>query len=97
MRTRTFLSFSLLFIFISVKGLSYHPLTHSGEDKQAQCELCDFVLLNELTPIFLPGYTTVEAPAFQIPIKETATAVIQAHLDDSMKASHFCRPPPSLS
>jgi hypothetical protein len=94
---KTLISLLLLTLFIGIKGLSYHPMTHAEEGDQVKCELCAFTYLNEVTSFNTVSETAVavlyvEGPAYELPGTFTVT-----YFKESSFPVLFGRPPPAIS
>lgn len=48
-RSTSVIAFLLLAIFLGIKSMDYHPLTHAQDEEQVTCELCIFSLVQEST------------------------------------------------
>jgi len=91
---RKLFSVILLLLFFTVKGLSYHSMAHSSEEEQIVCELCEVVILNEITPFTF-------SPTYQIPVSITAIdngiiSQVEEFYPNSNSLAFYTRPPPSL-
>jgi hypothetical protein len=91
---KTFLSVFLLFLFLAIRGLSYHPITHAGESNQINCELCDLVLLSELTPVLNSAPPAYEIPFTTVIVTTSAIGYTDFPGKPIAKACLFSRPPP---
>ena len=96
-RFKTFLSICFLLLFTSARGLSYHPLTHTTDENQIRCELCDHVLLSELTQELDSGTSDFEIHTLGIIPDERPVILPEVLAKVIRKACLFGRPPPMLA
>lgn len=87
-------SFILLGLFLGVKGLSYHALSHDDTADTVSCELCEFALLNETITYDLAAQSDFPAPFMQTPILETSCSLSEVNIENPFYQILFGRPPP---
>ncbi|MBT8280580.1 MAG: hypothetical protein KJO16_03310 [Muriicola sp.] len=88
-------SFILLGLFLGVKGLSYHALSHDDTGDNISCEICEFALLNETISYDLAGQTDFPAPLVQIPIRQSSFTLSEVNFEVPFYQILFGRPPPT--
>ena len=91
---RKFFSLILLTLFFAVKGLSYHSMAHSEEEEKVVCELCEHVILSDISPY---NFTT----SYQLPkvfaiIDQAIIPQAEIYFPETSALAFNCRPPPSL-
>ncbi len=94
---KTFISLLLLTLFIGIKGLSYHPMTHAEEGDQVKCELCAFTFLNEVTSFNTVSPTALSVLFIEAPIQELPGTFTVTYIKESSFPVLFGRPPPAFS
>ncbi len=87
-------SFILLGLFLGVKGLSYHALSHDDTGDTISCELCEFALLHETISYDLVVQSYFPAPSIQIPLQQTSSSLFELNIEDAYNQAQFGRPPP---
>ena len=91
---RKFFSLLLLLLILTVKGLSYHTMAHNDEEEELVCEICEHVILSNITPIhFTTSFHSLEV--------FTATdnkkvALVEHYNPKTSVLAFYGRPPPSL-
>ncbi|UOB17472.1 hypothetical protein [Abyssalbus ytuae] len=74
-----------------------HVLTHDDEDNNKSCELCDFTLLNDHTPVI---GNEVSSPISEAPLFLTSEVKLLYYFISAGEISTeslFSRPPPVLA
>jgi hypothetical protein len=100
MRNKVFSSaVAILFlgILLGIKALDYHPLAHSQDADEVNCELCTFSLLNEAISYDRVTSSPSIAPVPETPVRELCPEPIAIYLDARSHSALFGRPPPSFS
>ncbi|NNJ87770.1 MAG: hypothetical protein HKP53_00085 [Eudoraea sp.] len=87
-------SFILLGLFLFVKGLSYHALSHDDTGDTISCELCEFALLNETISYDLAVQSDLPAPSLQTPLQQTSGSLYEVNIEVAFDQVLFGRPPP---
>lgn len=95
MPNRKFFSLFFLILFVSVKGLNYHPMAHSSEEDLLKCELCEVVILHDTTPVIFTAAYDFETVDFELETAQVQKAEISTV--SSFFGDFYCRPPPSLA
>ncbi len=96
-RFTSIIALLLLGVFLGIKALDYHPLTHAQDDDRVKCELCTLSLLNESTS-YDQVSNSIDLPVLWIsPQTETSLAQFFAPKEDRVYPTLFGRPPPSRS
>ncbi|NER09328.1 hypothetical protein SAMN06265375_1011176 [Muriicola jejuensis] len=85
----------LLGVFLGIKALDYHPLTHS-QDEPVKCELCTLSLLHESTSFDRVVSVTYTPVFWDKRMESMGPVAIILFEDDPVFPSLFGRPPPFL-
>ena len=90
---RKFLTFFILLLFLGSKALSYHSMAHSSDEEQMQCDLCELVILQDITP-------ATEAPPTELVIAPQHFRPVIFNYDDPFTLATYdgpflSRPPPA--
>src|SRR5688572_24960971 len=96
---KNIIAYLLLGIFISVKVAGFHVFNHSdeNEDNIEHCETCDFITINNLTPLINDNFQNVEfnnLEFFTYGIKNNYFFIYNNTLTNDCL---FSRPPPILT
>lgn len=96
---KNIIAYLLLGIFISVKVAGFHVFNHSDEKvgEIEHCETCDFITINNLTPLIndnLPNVEFNNLEFFAYPIKNHYFFIYSNTLTNDCL---FSRPPPTLT
>lgn len=96
---RNIIAYLLLAVFISVKVAGFHVFDHSNEESGEieHCETCDFITINNLTPLINDSFSNVEfndLESFIYPIKNHYFFIYNNTLTNDCL---FSRPPPIIA
>lgn len=85
----------LLGVFLGIKALDYHPLTHS-QDEPVKCELCTLSLLHESTSFDRVTSISYSPLCLEKPMETAGQVYVILFEDDPVFPTLFGRPPPFL-
>ncbi|WP_147679181.1 hypothetical protein [Algibacter pacificus] len=92
------IAYFLLVIFLFVKVLGLHAISHSDSDKHHDnCVICNHAITHNLTPTLFPD--TIDVQLEDIPILIPSNIVYNYRcviLSSNMARALFSRPPPVL-
>ncbi|GFD82691.1 hypothetical protein KUL118_55530 [Tenacibaculum sp. KUL118] len=92
-RFKAHIAFIFLTVFISVKLVGLHALTH--EDSTVEdCSSCEYVIVGNKTPIICLQTITINFTAVNKPIFNSVFFKITIYFKDFINYSLFSRPPP---
>ncbi|WP_188369592.1 hypothetical protein [Muriicola marianensis] len=86
----------LLGIFLGIKSLDYHPLTHAQDDDRVKCELCAFSLLHESTSFDQVTFSTAIPVLWSGTHSDISQALVSTKETDRVDPTLFGRPPPAI-
>ncbi len=95
-RFTSLIALLLLGIFLGIKALDYHPLTHAQDDDRVKCELCTFSLLNESTSFDQVTISTSIPVLWSGPRGDISQALVSIPEKDRVNPTLFGRPPPAI-
>lgn len=92
---RKFFTLFTLLLFLGSKALSYHSMAHSSDEEQMQCDLCELVILQDITP-------AVEVPITEISVASQSFIPVtsnysEPYLEAISYGPIFSRPPPTTA
>jgi len=91
------ITYLFIILFLSVKMVGLHALTHEGDMNDTHCEICDHAVINNSTPI-------VNLVPQEFIIKNTELIVSKPSIKHNRFINYytiatdqlFCRPPPYI-
>lgn len=97
-RLKNSITFLLLALFVSMKAVGLHALSHANDkDHAVHCTICDHAIANDLTPVLAPDSQDFAIentePTVQKEIIRNYNFIISSTI---AKDQLFSRPPPFL-
>lgn len=96
---KNIIAYLLLGIFISIKVVSFHVFNHS-DDKAGEiehCETCDFITINNLTPLINDNLQNVEFNNLEFTTFNLKKHYSFIYSNTLTNDCLFSRPPPTLT
>ncbi len=94
-RITSIIAILLLGVFLGIKALDYHPLTHS-QDEPVKCELCTLSLLHENTSFDRVKSISFVSLCWEKPMETIGQVNLLLFEDDPVFPALFGRPPPFI-
>ena len=96
---KNIIAYLLLGIFISVKVAGFHVFNHSDNkaDEIEHCETCDFITINNLTPLTNANLQNVEFNILELFTYSTKNPYFFIYCSTLTNDCLFSRPPPTLT
>ncbi len=90
------MAFLLLALFLSMKMLGLHALSHENEKGHAvQCAICDHVIANNLTPALTPDLQEFIIENTEYIVRREISKTYNFIISNSIVSNQlFSRPPP---
>ncbi len=95
-RTKNIVALLLFALFISMKLMGLHELTHSDDDNHPEyCYVCDFAKANDTIPVLLSPVTEFQIVAVSPTIEVQQSIEFQSIVcTEDIPTYLFSRPPP---
>lgn len=93
--SKQYIALFFLTVFIAIKAVGLHALTHSGEnDEEHNCEVCEYVITTNKVPLIVSEIVVIEPLVHFICNKELFSEYSYIFTKTNAKNTLFCRPPP---
>lgn len=89
------ISLFFLIFFISLKLVGLHEFTHAEEEYHDNCDICEYVITSNTTPVIICEKIIIEQPTQQIYNRFIFFEYGYLFTQNQIGTTLFCRPPPT--
>lgn len=90
------IAFFYLIFFISSKLVGLHALTHNDDEHHDNCDICEYVIISNATPLVTDEYVVFEPIVFHNHSKQLFYNYSYSYVKNYTDSSLFSRPPPTV-